>query len=83
MIWESFFDDNLTHGQSFNLWKTNDPTLNLEKAETLFKGYLMKVDKNVKDLKERLFTLTDTHIYYTKVCYFDQTRTLLAIGLEG
>ena len=46
MIWESFFDDKLDELSNFSLWKPNNPTLGLETAPVLFRGYLMKVDKS-------------------------------------
>ena len=67
MIWESFFDEPLLPTETFSLWKPNDPDLKIDSMEPLFKGFLLKVDKNSNSLKPRLFVVTDEYLYYTRV----------------
>lgn len=82
MIWESFFDDKLDELSNFSLWKPNNPSLGLEIAPVLFRGYLMKVDKSSEGLKARLFTVTKDYLFYTRVrqqlrihdSYFPRTK---------
>jgi len=72
MLWESFFDDELSQfgSQGYSIWKKTDskdiPDVHPE--EIIFEGHLNKIDsKESPELKERYFILTADKLVYKKV----------------
>lgn len=72
MNWDSFFDDDVTPEQPFNIWKRINNPENLalvEREKTVFEGYFLKSEAGSNELKERYFVLKPNYLLYRKVVH--------------
>lgn len=77
MNWDSFFDENVSPDQPFNIWKrigASEDISPIEKENTIFEGYFLKSEAGSHELKERYFILKPNFLLYRKVVSPQQVK---------